>query len=152
VYPGGERCPICGIRRNDWLLIWNPKPDLWPAGRIEPEYNWCDCPFGDVDAGPSKSRILLLAEAGDSAYYWLAFMKRPEYELYDVTKDPYQMNNLSDNPHYQDVLGDLKRELMQYLQKTYDPRIEVRDSVFVNTPYFGLINQKSMTRSTKSLK
>lgn len=137
VNPGGEIAPFRSIRKNDWLLIWNMKPDMWPAGNIEPAYNFGNCAFGDVDEGPSKTQIIQLAEKGDSTFYRTAFMKRAEYELYDVIKDPYQLNNLVGDTRFQNVLGDLKKELVEYLILTHDPRIEGRDSVFVKAPYFG---------------
>jgi len=39
------------------------------------------------------------------------YRQRPLEELYDLDKDPYEMNNLVDNPEYQDVSRSLKRQL-----------------------------------------
>lgn len=138
VQPDGDICPFRAIRKEDWLLIWNLKPDMWPAGHINPQYNYCSCPFGDVDHSPTKTNILELAKQGDSTYYRLAFMKRPEYELYHVSEDPYQINNLSGKSEYQEVLLELSGELKAYLHKTNDPRMKGNGSVFVNTPYSGI--------------
>ena len=41
-------------------------------------------------------------------------------ELYDLKKDPYEMNNLIDNLNFTDVLVDLKSRLENWRQKTHD--------------------------------
>jgi len=41
-------------------------------------------------------------------------------ELYDLKKDPYEMNNLIDNLNFTDVLVDLKSRLEHWRQKTHD--------------------------------
>lgn len=46
-----------------------------------------------------------------------------EWELYDLQKDPHEMNNLYNNPEYSKVIKDLKGELIR-LQKLYDDPIE----------------------------
>ena len=37
--------------------------------------------------------------------------KTPEWELFDLDKDPLELNNVYDHPDYADVVGDLKEEL-----------------------------------------
>ena len=137
VQPEGDIAPFRALRKDDWLLIWNLKPDMWPAGHIDPQYNYCSCPFGDVDQSPTKSQILKLAQQGDSTHYRMAFMKRPEYELYHIEKDPYQLNNLAEDPQYQEILDALRRDLKEYLNQTNDPRMKGKGSVFVEAPYYG---------------
>src|SRR5213593_1117771 len=41
-----------------------------------------------------------------------------EWELFDMIKDPHEMNNLYDNPKYEGVIKELKAELGR-LQRTY---------------------------------
>ena len=147
--PEKAPCPFRSIRKDDWLLIWSPKPGMWPAGHIKPKYNWCHCSFGDVDGSPTKYRLMELAEKGDSLYYKLAFAKRPEYELYDVRKDPYQLNNLADDPNYQDVRDQLIAELEAYLTKTNDPRMSGRGEIFKNAPYYGPFFEEEYKPSVK---
>ena len=48
------------MRKNNWLLIWNMKPDMWPAGHPDGNYNFDFWPFGDVDNGPSKEEVMKL--------------------------------------------------------------------------------------------
>lgn len=41
-------------------------------------------------------------------------------ELYDYEKDPHAMNNLIDNPTYQDVIKELRTQLKQHMKTTGD--------------------------------
>ena len=43
---------------------------------------------------------------------------KPEWELFDLQKDPHEMNNVYDDPKYQKVVNELKAELDR-LQKYY---------------------------------
>ena len=40
--------------------------------------------------------------------------ERPAEELYDLEKDPHEMNNLAGNPRYTSTLEDLREELSQW--------------------------------------
>jgi len=42
---------------------------------------------------------------------------RPEEELYDLEKDPFEINNLADNPNYLSELEKLRLELNEWVQK-----------------------------------
>jgi uncharacterized sulfatase len=134
--------PQRAIRSSQYLLIWNMKPDLWPAGdpqRLKPgsdsellplygidetgKHN-SDWAFTDVDAAPSKSFIVENhSDEEISRFFNLAFAKRPEYELYDVKSDPDCLINLSGNPEFLPVKQEMKEELTQELIRSEDPRI-----------------------------
>jgi hypothetical protein len=45
---------------------------------------------------------------------------RPEVELYDLEKDPHELNNLAGKPEYQKVEQELRAELDQWQEATYD--------------------------------
>lgn len=45
---------------------------------------------------------------------------RPEEELYDLENDPYELNNLADDPRYQDVLRELRGKLEKWIEETGD--------------------------------
>jgi N-sulfoglucosamine sulfohydrolase len=50
-----------------------------------------------------------------------AFLHRPEFELYDLEKDPDETVNLADEPELQRVKGQLSDELLAFQRQTKDP-------------------------------
>ncbi len=50
-----------------------------------------------------------------------AFVQRPRYELYDLTADTNEVNNLADDPKYADVLKELQGKLKAFQERTGDP-------------------------------
>ena len=49
------------------------------------------------------------------------YLFRPEFELYDLSKDPGEINNLADDDKYQEVLSDMQAKLKAFQKKTKDP-------------------------------
>ena len=47
-------------------------------------------------------------------------MFRPEFELYDLEKDPYETKNLADNPEYSSVRKKLSRDLGDWMDDEND--------------------------------
>jgi len=140
VQPNGNIAPMRAIRKGDYLLIWNLEPNMWPAGHINPKYNWNQYPFGDVDNGPTKDEMMKLMNNEKDTLFKMAFGKRPEYELYNVAKDPFNLNNLAPNDKYKIRLERMKKKLVDYLTSTNDPRMlgNGKEDVFYNAPYFAM--------------
>ena len=140
------------MRRGRYLFIWNIKPERWPAGapqrlipntteEVYPMYGidstgkhqsaWA---FTDIDAAPTKSWIV---EHWDqepySKYFEWAVAKRPEYELFDVDKDPSCLDNLAYHPEFREILDQLNTTLLQQLQLTEDPRVVGPDEGLFDT-------------------
>lgn len=104
--------PMRAINDGKYKLIWNiayplPYPfasDLWSA--------------------PTWQHIYA---KGNEAQYGVRTVKeyihRPEFELYDVQKDPYESNNLSTNTEYAEVLKQYQEKIKQFQKKTEDPWI-----------------------------
>ncbi|HKK60923.1 MAG TPA: sulfatase-like hydrolase/transferase, partial [Bacteroidales bacterium] len=146
------------IRSKDFIYIWNIEYRRWPAGapqRVNPEDSTRLWPmygldekgkymqsgaFTDIDDCPSKTYIIENYEDPEIAeYFKLAHGRRPEVELYNVTKDPYCLNNLAGNNEYDDIENNLKEEMMAELQLSKDPRVvgpdkEVFDSYIRYSP------------------
>ncbi|MBA2762021.1 MAG: DUF4976 domain-containing protein [Segetibacter sp.] len=49
------------------------------------------------------------------------FLHRPKFELYDIQKDPGEINNLANQKRYQLVFDDLLKKLKQFQKDTKDP-------------------------------
>ncbi len=121
--------PQRAVRSREYLLIWNAKPERWPAGdprsinpdtkKLNPLYgidengkHHSEWAFTDIDASPSKSFIVENHSNPEYRFYFdLAVAKRPEFELYRVTEDPVCLKNLSGQEAFRDVEQELKRVL-----------------------------------------
>lgn len=134
--------PQRAVRSRDYLLIWNIKPERWPAGapqRIKPGTDderlpmygidengrhHSDWAFTDIDAAPSKSFIIENRKDEAIRYFFdQAVGKRPEFELFDIKKDPANLHNLAGNPQFASIEKKLKQVLMNELRKSGDPRV-----------------------------
>ncbi len=128
--------PARAIRTANFLYIRNFRPDRWPAG--DPELYFSVGPFGDCDGSPTKDWILSHSSAADIAHlFHLAFEKRPAEELYDLKKDPYQMNNNAAQPEYSEARKLMREELERWMRETGDPRAIADDDRWDTYPYFG---------------
>jgi len=131
--------PMRAIRTYDFLYIRNFKPDRWPAG--DPDTTGFRDPpgqYGDTDGSPSKDYMI---ENRDDpkvkTLFELAFQKRPAEELYDLRKDPAQLQNVAGRAEYAQAKEKLAGALMAELKATKDPRILGTGDVFDSYPYYG---------------
>jgi hypothetical protein len=67
---------------------------------------------------------------GDAAYIFM--QNKPLEELYDLSSDPYEVNNLADSPNFIDKLLELRNQLSQW-------QIDINDRGF--TPESELIKE-----------
>jgi len=49
------------------------------------------------------------------------FLKRPQFELYDLKEDPQELNNLAYNPDYTEIKDDLTIQIHSFMRETDDP-------------------------------
>jgi arylsulfatase A-like enzyme len=134
--PGGYPCRA--IRTHDFLYIRNFEPARWPAGHPDASLAFDGSAYRDVDDGPTKSYMLAHADdARVKRLYDLAFGKRPEDELYDIARDPGQLNSVASDPAYAAKRDELRARLMERLVASEDPRALGRGDVFDTYPYYG---------------
>jgi len=138
--PDSGGYPCRAIRTDDFLLIHNFRPDRWPAGTED--YKNAFIPgawLADCDNGPTKIYMVKnrTKDQEHQRLYDLAFAKRPEYELYDLHKDPAEQINLAYNPEYAGVFEKLKEKLHADLKSTRDPRVIGGGEKFDAYPYGG---------------
>jgi N-sulfoglucosamine sulfohydrolase len=102
--------PMRVVRECRYKLIWNiaygqPFPfasDLWVAPTWQAQYELgMEAPYGKQTVG--------------------GYIRRPEFELFDLEKDPYEGKNLADDPQYASLLKRLKGELKAFQERTNDP-------------------------------
>jgi N-sulfoglucosamine sulfohydrolase len=118
-YPGRA------IRTEDYLYIWNVKPDRWPAG--DPDG------FEDIDACPAKD-IVLSGEESVAEFREWAVGKRPEEELFAVKADPFCLNNLAGDAEHEAVQTKLRETLKSDLETQGDPRVLGYGDIFESYP------------------
>jgi hypothetical protein len=66
----------------------------------------------------------------------LAFGKRPAEELYDLSSDPDQLQNLAEYQEFQKILVKLRQQLDVYLRETGDPRLTVKPVLWDYYPFY----------------
>ncbi len=136
VRKGDLSYPVRGIRTREFLYLRNLNPERWPAG--DPEYYWSVDEYGDIDWTPTKALI----EAGErdavmGHYFQLAFAKRPPEELFDLSKDPGQTNNVAADPAYAETLGRLRERVGGWMGATGDPRAKGATDFWDRAPYYA---------------
>jgi arylsulfatase A-like enzyme len=131
--------PMRALRTDDYLYIRNFRADRWPAGT--PNYQSAvieNAWLGDCDNSPTKWYLWIHRDDPKvKKYYDLAFGKRPVEELYDLKKDPGQINNLAGDAAYDRIRKQLGVELFIKLKAMEDPRAAGRGRFFDVQPYLG---------------
>jgi len=135
VRKGDLSYPCRAIRTKEFLYILNLRPDRWPAG--DPEKHVSVGPFGDCDGSPSKD-LILERRAGDLARsFRLCFEKRPAEELYELARDPFQLENVADQASFAEAKKKLRADLGRWMAGTNDPRAAGDDDRWDRFPYYG---------------
>lgn len=144
---GGKPYPQRALRTKDHVFIINFKPDRWPMGDpgpVEkgevPDYetlaNNTFAAYADLDASPSKA--WMIAHRNDPEVeedFNLGFGKRPKFELYDLTKDPYEIDNVAGQTDYAGIQKAMKQQLMAELKRVEDPRVISNPPPFERPPF-----------------
>jgi uncharacterized sulfatase len=127
---GGAGYPMRALRTRDYLYIRNFEPDRWPAG--DPE------DYGEIANCPSKASMLKYRDDPKlGRFFRMACAKRPAEELFDLKKDPDQLNNAAGRPEYADIRKSLRTLLDKQLIETRDPRMTGGPIIWDSIPYKG---------------
>ena len=123
VRKGNLSYPMRAMRDERFLYIYNPMPEREPAGNATVHQSVGQ--FGDVDNSITKFLIMEM-EGIDTPvnYFDLSFGQRPEEELYDVLKDPYQLNNLAGKAEFSSIKSEMRSTLLGWMKETGDRRAE----------------------------
>ena len=118
----GWSYPSRGIQNDRYLYIRNYMPERFEG-------------LESHDKSPSKSFVLNHKDDPQyRKYYDYMLGRRPAEELYDLSNDPYQLNNLSSAPEQSPTLEKLRKQLAEELKHRDDPRVLSRGSEFDSYP------------------
>jgi len=121
--------PSRGISDGEYVYIFNVHPERWWAGNPETGYL-------DTDGSPTKTYILNERRSKGSSWYWdQSFGKHPEEELYRLKEDPYQLDNLAEDPAFAEIRERLHMRLFDELKAEGDPRMFGQGDIFDKYPY-----------------
>lgn len=115
------------IRTDRYKLIWNPHPEFAFTTHID---------------------LLLRETSGDYFKQWTERAKtdpeaakvvarhhgRPEYELFDLQKDPHEQNNLAGRKRLEDVQADLLAELRAWIKQQGDELTVFHEPLMLDAP------------------
>ncbi|MDF1826551.1 MAG: sulfatase [Verrucomicrobiales bacterium] len=105
--------PIRAIRTGDWKLIHNLRPDLAHTNHSDV--------LRKRSAGSYWNEWAALAKEEAEAQAVLErYFQRPEFELYHVSVDPWETENLIDLPSQQDRVERLKERLLDWMTSQGD--------------------------------
>lgn len=115
-FPEGNPYPIRSIRNERYALIWNLTPEV-PYH----EKHYMKEPLSGVwsiweTAANKDLRAKRLVNR---------FVHRPEFEFYDLKKDPWEMNNLAKKAKYRPRIQEMKDLLEAWMQQQGDRGAEV---------------------------
>lgn len=129
--------PSRALRTADYLYIRKFNVDKWPTGEVKghnPEYDFAKTPWPtergafsfNIDPGPAKQFLRLHRDSTDvKELAALSFTKHASEELYDLRKDPDQLNNVARQKSYASIRQQLRRKLDSELIKSNDPRSKI---------------------------
>lgn len=103
---------IRAIRSKEFKLIHNLMPE-----RPYCQYNW----YKEASY-PVLAELNVLNLKGQLNKEQAMFMAstKPEFELYDLVNDPYELNNLADNPKYAEIKQEYLNRLNQWREMIND--------------------------------
>ena len=139
--------PMRALRTPEFVYIRNFAADRWPMGSPKgvtetetPDYaalrDVTHTAFADMDSSPTKA--WLVTHRHETEWKWhydFAFGKRPGEELYDVRKDPDQINNLAADPAFAATKNELSARLLKTLTDARDPRVIGDGQTFEKSPF-----------------
>ncbi|MCX6839263.1 MAG: sulfatase [Verrucomicrobia bacterium] len=156
--------PQRALRKDGFLYIHNFKPERMPMGdtknltdRFTPDQDSLENntyeAFPDMDSSPAKA--WLIQHRHDSQYKWhfeYAFAKRPQEELYDLSKDPDATINVAKEAGYAEMKAKMAAELMEKLKAVGDPRVTMDPVPFEHEPFIADTKTNAKGKKNKKAK
>lgn len=127
--PNNFGYPVRTILTNQYELVWNMKPDRFPAGNK----------LNEAEAASTVMNEILIYKdktVQGINFYKEAFGLRSEFELHDINNDPYGLINLAEVPEYKEPLDRLFKALKEQLIENGDPRMNGQGDIWESYPRF----------------
>ena len=115
----GNNYPIRAIRDQRFKLIWNLAHENTYAN-IRTEVVGRDAGFRSWQSS-LKPSVRNRAEQ---------YLKRPEFEFYDLDNDPYELNNLAQDPQFASIHAELLSQLKKWMQDQGDQGLATEMQAF----------------------
>ncbi len=116
------------LRNKEFKLVWNPERE------VDYYLDVMMKPNSGKTFGRAWSTWLEQAKTDPAAQEKIdRVVKHPEFELYDLQNDPWELNNLAANPEYAQVVGEMHAQLRTEMEKlgdvfsTVDPKDAKRE-------------------------
>lgn len=107
--------PMRCMRTRDFKLIWNLAHQLpYPIA-------------GDIRNSRSWEAILKQDDAHVGGRTLEQYLHRPQFELYDLARDPNETKNLAAEPQHAETLARMKADLLTMMRDTRDPWLHVAE-------------------------
>ncbi|MEM9159558.1 MAG: sulfatase [Verrucomicrobiota bacterium] len=112
---GSEHYGIRSVRSLNYKYIWNFTPEVKYQNvvTIEEDTKWGESTV--FNSWKERAKTDAAAAKKVRAYEW-----RPEEELYLVSDDVDELNNLADSPEYADVKAKLRKRMVDYMGEVGD--------------------------------
>ncbi len=105
--PEGPAYPIRSVSDGRYRLIWNLTPERTYKEKHIENAVW----FKSWKASEDPQAQFIV-----NRWY-----HRPEFELYDITVDPFELNNLADDKQYAKIKTRLHKALKEWMESQNDP-------------------------------
>ncbi len=119
--------PCRSIRTRRYKLIYNPHPEFAFTTHI-------DLLLRETSGDYFKEWKELAKTDTKAAATIARFHGRPEYELYDLEKDPREQVNLADQDHFLPIRTELDVELKAWMEQQGDNVTVFHDPLLLNAP------------------
>lgn len=110
----GKPYPIRSIRNTQYKYITNLMPDATFQNVVTEQDR----------EGYWKTWLRDAAKDKRAAKLSKRYTQRPAEELYDLAKDPWELNNLADDPKYSSIKQTLRKELQAWMAQQGDKGIK----------------------------
>ena len=108
--PEGPPYPIRSVRDKRYKLIWNMTPNAdYMEKHMMNSKTWTYWLYGDENVKKLADR----------------YVRRPEFEFYDIKKDPWELNNLASDRKHAKRIAKMKQELERWMKQQKDLGIEM---------------------------